>query len=258
MITFLLVSSNQTKSLSSQSIPLLTNLHTMLVILWSVRLTSFLLHREFINWKEWHAKLKEMNNRANSSKAESAKKISIWLTCATCYSCMIMPCVYRLKASLSSAVESVSSSSKISTTVRDWGIVGKVGIILQCIGLLLESIADAQKANFKRVKGNRYLWCNTGLWNFSTHPNYLGEVLFWVGTYLGGISCCNTIMQYTLCTVGLIFILIVMKGAIDSLSSKHMKKWGHYNEWLEFKRTHSIMGPIRVSTENMQALPIYR
>lgn len=213
---------------------------------WSVRLTLFLLHREFINWKEWHDKLIETNNRSNET-SESSKKISIWLTTSTCYSCMIMPCVYRLKASTSSQF-----TLKQQPPIKQWGVVGKMGIVLQSIGLLLEIIADAQKAKFKSREGNRYRWCNVGLWNYSTHPNYLGEVMFWFGTYLGGISCCNTIIQYTLCSIGLMFILMVMKGAIDSLSSKHRVKWGHDLNWLEFKRTHSILGPIRLSNSSTE------
>ena len=232
-----------------------------------------------MNWKEWHYKLKETNDlfigkhpkqqqqqqqqqRQQRSGSGNSKKIPIWITCATSYSCMIMPCIYRLKASTSSTTiissPSSSSSSSLGKSIQHWGIVGKTGIVLQSIGLLIETIADAQKAKFKGKDGNRYLWCNVGLWNFSTHPNYLGEVMFWVGTYLGGISCCNAIMQYTICTVGLIFILMVMKGAIDSLSSKHRRKWGRDHEWLEFKRTHSIMGPIRISMGNKEALSLYR
>jgi steroid 5-alpha reductase family enzyme len=230
----------------------LSNIHTLLVILWSIRLTIFLLHREFVNWKEWHTQLNKTNRR---SKKTTTNKIPIWFTCSTCYSCMIMPCVYRLKASTTTTSLSSSSSSS-GKMLQDWGIIGKMGIILQSIGLLLETIADAQKAKFKKKDGNRHLWCNVGLWSFSTYPNYLGEVMFWFGTYIGGISCCDTIMQFTMCTVGLIFILMVVKGAIDSLSSKHMRKWGHDDEWLDFKRTHSILGPIQV--KNKKALPIYR
>ncbi len=166
---------------------------------------------------------------------------------------MIMPCVYRLKASTTSG-----KAAQHQIQQHHWGIVGKTGIVFQSIGLLLETVADIQKAKFKRKDGNRHLWCNVGLWSFSTYPNYLGEVTFWVGTYLGGISCCKTIMQCCLCSFGLVFILMVMKGAIDSLSSQHMRKWGRDDGWLEFRRTHSILGPIRVSTVNKEALPIYR
>lgn len=232
---------------------MLSNIHTGLVVAWSLRLTIFLLHREFVNWKEWHDKLKE-TNESFKGKLDSRKNIPIWLTCGTCYSCMIMPCIYRLKASISTS----SSQSQPSQVTKNWGVVGKSGIALQMIGFLLETIADSQKASFKSKDGNRYLWCNKGLWSFSTYPNYLGEVLFWVGTYLGGISCCSTIIQYTISTLGLLFILMVVKGAIDNLSKKHMRQWGHDHQWLEFKRTHSIMGPIRVSTQNKEALPLYR
>jgi len=237
-------------ALSSKSIPFLSNLHTALVFLWSVRLTSFLLHREYINWKEWHSKLKETDDRFSSSKNS---KIPIWLTCSTCYSCMIMPCIYRLKASTT-----LSGEATQHQRMSNWGVFGKMGIAFQSIGLILETIADIQKAKFKRKDGNRHLWCNVGLWSFSTYPNYLGEVVFWVGTYVGGISCCTTIMQYCLCSIGVVFILMVMKMNIDSLSSQHMRKWGRNDEWLEFRRTHSILGPIRVSTTNEEVLPIYR
>ncbi len=234
-------------------------------------MTLFLLHREFVNWKEWHVKLKEMNARylrsttttttTTSSKSSSTNnRIPIWLTCATCYGFLVMPCIYRLKAS--SYVSLSSEKHHHPQQGFNWGIVGKMGITLQSIGLLLESVADYQKATFKSSHpSHRHQWCNVGLWNFSTHPNYLGEILFWIGTYLGGVSCChNTVMQFTLCTTGLVFILMVMKGAIDSLSSKHRMKWGHDDKWLEFKRTHSILGPIRISgvDKDKEALPIYR
>ena len=247
----------------------MSNIHSTLVLAWSIRLTSFLLHREFVNWKEWHVKLKEMNERSVNNSKSSPNRIPIWLTCATCYGCMIMPCIYRLKASSfivpssSRAKDSIQRQQQHQQAQSSWGIIGKMGITLQAVGLLLETIADYQKATFKSSHpSHRHQWCNVGLWNFSTHPNYLGEIFFWFGTYLGGISCChNTIIQFALCTIGLFFILMVMKGAIDSLSSKHRMKWGHDVEWLEFKRTHSILGPLRVAKgldKDEEVLPIYR
>jgi len=253
--------------LSTTPIPILSNLHTTLALLWSIRLTLFLLHREFFNWKEWHVKLQEINDRSKIPANHIKSKINVWFISSTFYSCMMIPCIYRLKAGVtlkSQVSEGVAAAVNASTQSLNrrgihWGAVGKTGLTLQCFGLLLETIADVQKAKFKRIEGNRHLWCNVGLWSFFTHPNYLGDGLFWIGTWMGGLSCYTSIMQWTVSTMGLVFILMVMKSAIDSLSRKHMKKWGHDHHWLEFKRTHSILGPIRVSNTNGgQTLPIYR
>ncbi len=204
-----------------------------MTLLWSVRLIGFLLHREFINWPQWHLKLKDVNERATAQS-----KIAIWLTCASFYSLMMLPCVYRL------------------TKETTWGIVGKFGICLQGIGLVLESVADYQKGRFKKQEGNRHRFCNVGIWNYFTHPNYLGEMIFWFGNWLGGIGGYSSILEWTLSTAGLLFVLVVMKGAIDSLSSKHLRNYGRDESFLEFRRSHSLLGPFPLTRLGKSSLPL--
>ncbi len=50
-------------------------------------------------------------------------------------------------------------------------------------GVMIEMISDWQLWNYKRDKA-RCDFQNTGLWKYSRHPNYFGEVLFWVGLFL--------------------------------------------------------------------------
>lgn len=52
-----------------------------------------------------------------------------------------------------------------------------------CIGaVILQWVSDMQMHHFrKRSPG---IVCNTGLWKYSRHPNYLGEIIFWWGIYL--------------------------------------------------------------------------
>jgi steroid 5-alpha reductase family enzyme len=115
---------------------------------------------------------------------------------------------------------------------------------MQALGLLLETVADQQKMTFKSQPGNRNRWCNTGLWKYSTHPNYLGEQLFWLGSFLGGLSCYLTRVNLGMAIFGLLFISIVLSGARVSLGSKHLRKYGADVEFLDFRRTHSMWGPI--------------
>lgn len=50
-------------------------------------------------------------------------------------------------------------------------------------GVILEAVADQQKSIFKDTPGNRELWIQTGVWRYSRHPNYFGEIATWVGVF---------------------------------------------------------------------------
>lgn len=55
-------------------------------------------------------------------------------------------------------------------------VVDIIGWILWAVGFIVEGTADQQKLNFKRSSQNRGKWCNVGVWKYSRHPNYFGEV----------------------------------------------------------------------------------
>lgn len=60
-----------------------------------------------------------------------------------------------------------------------------IGWIMWLIGICVEAAADQQKLMFKNNPSNRGKWCDAGLWKYSRHPNYFGEVglfslVFWL------------------------------------------------------------------------------
>jgi len=61
------------------------------------------------------------------------------------------------------------------------GMVGAIGILMWLIGFIIEVVADAQKSAFKRDPDNKGKFINVGLWSWSRHPNYFGEILLWTG-----------------------------------------------------------------------------
>jgi steroid 5-alpha reductase family enzyme len=60
------------------------------------------------------------------------------------------------------------------------------GTALFIVGLLFESVADAQLAAFKKNPASRGQVMDRGLWRYSRHPNYFGEALLWWGLGLIG------------------------------------------------------------------------
>lgn len=63
------------------------------------------------------------------------------------------------------------------------------GALLSGIGILVESVADYQKYQFKKNQTDTNAFIHDGLWKYSRHPNYLGELIFWWGLFLLSIPC---------------------------------------------------------------------
>ncbi len=59
-----------------------------------------------------------------------------------------------------------------------------VGLGIWLIGFLWESIGDYQLLQFKRQATNRGKIMRSGLWSFSRHPNYFGEMILWWGIFI--------------------------------------------------------------------------
>ena len=70
------------------------------------------------------------------------------------------------------------------------------GLIIFIFGFLIEIIADEQKWAFKTKNDTKRKWIDSGLWGLCRHPNYLGEMILWIGVcimctsqnYMQGLS----------------------------------------------------------------------
>ncbi len=192
----------------------------MITVTWSFRMFTFFVWREYVSWPALHEKVIEIQRRMS---IPFASKLLCWLVYSFFYFAMMSMSWSRLQQGINAK----------------WGILGFIGLLLQIGGLGIETIADLQKNGFK--SRNRHAWCNVGVWKWSTHPNYLGEGLFWWGAYLS--HGFHSISHTVLATTGLCFIMSVLKGSTRSLSIKHMEKYGDQPDYFEFQRTHSIWGP---------------
>lgn len=66
-----------------------------------------------------------------------------------------------------------------------------VGIVIWLIGMTFETISDYQLRQFLRNRKDPSEIMQTGLWKYSRHPNYFGEVLLWWGIFICGLSLQN-------------------------------------------------------------------
>lgn len=63
-------------------------------------------------------------------------------------------------------------------------VTDAVGCAMWAIGFGVEVVADLQKDAFRADPANKGKWCATGVWAWSRHPNFFGEILLWWGIFV--------------------------------------------------------------------------
>jgi steroid 5-alpha reductase family enzyme len=66
-----------------------------------------------------------------------------------------------------------------------------IGLIIWLLGFVFESVGDHQLSKFKRKEENKGKIMTQGLWKYTRHPNYFGEVVMWWGIFLMALSVKN-------------------------------------------------------------------
>lgn len=116
-----------------------------------------------------------------------------------------------------------------------------IGVAVMLIGLALESWADWQKYRFKTANPEQY--CDVGLYRRVRCPNYLGEMLFWFGVWLSGVSAYGTTLAWLLATMGMLYIEVLMVAAAAGLERKQDERYGADQRYKDYVRTVPILLP---------------
>jgi len=104
------------------------------------------------------------------------------------------------------------------------------GAVIWIIGFLWEAISDYQLYVFKRNPENKGKIMTTGLWSYSRHPNYFGEIFLWFGIFIFSIPYRNNLLSL----VGFLMItyLITKVSGVTMLESKYKDN----PEYQEYKK----------------------
>lgn len=102
------------------------------------------------------------------------------------------------------------------------------------MAVTLELISDNQLWKFKKNKDNKNKFIKTGLWSYSRHPNYLGEILFWWGLFFMTISIEPDFWYLFVCPLimNLMFSLITCK----MMDNRSLERRDDYTEYLRNTR----------------------
>ena len=206
--------------LYGQSLSIGTILCCVLFIIYGLRLGGYLAIRELGSSsykKNMKGEIKE------GSTVPFGVKIAIWVTCAALYVTQVSGVFYRLV-------------NNAGTNV--WTYVG-AGIMV--LGLTLETAADIQKNNAKKINPKRFV--DTGLYRIVRCPNYLGEMIFWTGVLISGIGAvCG--WQWLIVAIGYIGIIFVMFSGARRLEIRQNKNYGNDPEYQKYVKTVPILLPL--------------
>ena len=111
------------------------------------------------------------------------------------------------------------------------------GVTVWLFGFIFESVGDAQLARFIKDPNNKGQLLQSGLWRYTRHPNYFGEVTQWWGIWLSALSVPNGLIGM----IGplTITVLILKVSGIPLLEKKMTKN----PQFVEYKRRTSMFIP---------------
>lgn len=125
-----------------------------------------------------------------------------------------------------------------------FGLIGMLGAGMWIVGFITEVVADAQKRAFKRDKNNKGRFIQTGLWRWSRHPNYFGEILLWAGIAVMSIPILSGSQWVVLVSPVFVYLLLTRISGIPMLEEKGMKRWGDDVEYQAYLANTSQLVPL--------------
>lgn len=196
-------------------------LSSIIFIIYGLRLGGFLAYRE-LKSTTYNRKMK--NEISDGSHMTISLKIMLWISCAILYILMTSPVIYRF-----------INNDKLDT-------VFLIGMIITITGIILESLSDYQKNKSKKKNPNRF--CDTGLFKIVRCPNYLGELIIWLGVFISGFSTLQGIGQWLIAIIGFLGIVYIMFSGARRLELRQDRTYKDDKEYQKYIKTTPILIPL--------------
>lgn len=202
---------------------------------YGARLGGFLVARERV--ESYRRELRDAE--ARGAHLTGPVRVAIWLGVSALYVSMFSPALFNLASEPPGGVGSALL----------WLGLGTMGA-----GLALEAVADWQKSEFKRRAPQRF--CDVGLYRWVRCPNYLGEVLFWLGQFVAGTPGYTHWSRWLVALAGLACIGLVMLGSTRRLELKQDERYGTDPAYQAYVRRVPVLLPL-VPLFTLKRLRVY-
>lgn len=140
--------------------------------------------------------------------------------------------------SLAAALAAITSKLKL-----DLGVFALVGFVVWLFGFGIEVIADRQKSQFKADLKNDDKFINVGLWSWSRHPNYFGEIMLWIGVAILAFPILQGWQWLTMISPLFIIVLLTRISGVPMLEKRADEKWGGQDDYEAYKANTPVLIP---------------
>ncbi len=182
----------------------------VLVSIWAIRLGSFLFAR---------VRRDGFDRRFHSIKPHFATFLMTWT-------------LQGLWVSITLACGLAAMTSIITTSIGAFAIVGS---FVWLAGFAIEVIADREKKAFRADAANKGRFISSGLWAWSRHPNYLGEIVIWIGIAIIALPALSSWQLVTLISPVFVYVLLTRISGARMLELRADKQWGDDPEYQAYK-----------------------
>ena len=189
-----------------------------MVVIWAVRLGSYL----FLRIRKAGA-----DKRFDDIKPSFPRFLNTWTLQAL-----------WVTLTLAAALAAITSTQRVAL-----GTVTAIGLVVWVVGIGLEAAADAQKSRFRADPANKGRFIHSGLWSWSRHPNYFGEILLWVGVAVVALPVLRGWQWVTLISPVFVALLLLRVSGVPMLEKAADEKWGGQADYEAYKSRTSVLVP---------------
>ena len=190
-----------------------------IVIVWAVRLSSFLFLR---------IRAAGEDRRFRAIKESFGRFLFTWTLQGL-----------WVAFSLAAALAAITSTLRL-----DLDLFALIGFLVWLIGFGVEVIADRQKSAFNAMPENKGKFISSGLWSWSRHPNYFGEIVLWIGVAIIAFPVLRGWGWVTLVSPVFIILLLTRISGIPLLERRADQKWGEEAKYQSYKTRTSVLIPL--------------
>lgn len=185
---------------------------------YGLRLGFFLYRREMGN----KAYKKVLDTKVGKEPPMFVKALA-WLMMAVLYLCETAGLHFRLA----------------NGTGDDAALV--IGIFIMVLGECMEAAADEQKSKQKAKNPN--MPATEGLFRLVRCPNYLGEMLFWTGVFVSGLTAYRGAGQWAMALIGYVCIIYIMLDGAKRMEKGHIARYGSKPEYQAYANKTPLILP---------------
>jgi len=195
-----------------------SSLLAALVIVWAVRLGTFLFSRIQKAGKD---------DRFDEIKPDFFRFLNVWT-------------IQGLWVTFTAAAALVAITSSMRKELDAFAIIGS---IVWVIGFMFEVVADTQKSRFNTDPANKGKFIQSGLWSRSRHPNYFGEIVLWIGIAIIAVPVLQGWQWIAMISPLFVTLLLTRVSGVPLLEKKAGKKWGGQVDYEEYKKNTPVLIP---------------